>query len=99
MQSPQEKEEFGKSTITANIAVTLTQMGCKVGVLDADIYGPSIPTMFDIEGARPLSIKKDGKSKMAPIENHGVKVLSIGFFKPDRLVFGEAQWPLKHLTN
>ena len=55
-------------------------MGCKVGVLDADIYGPSIPTMFDMEGSRPLATTKDGKSKMAPVVNYGVKVLSIGFF-------------------
>ena len=74
------KGGVGKSTITANLAVTLAAMGCKVGLLDADIYGPSMPTMFDMEGARPLSIKIDGKSKMEPIENYGVKVLSIGFF-------------------
>ena len=55
-------------------------MGFKVGVLDADIYGPSIPTMLDMEGARPLSINVDGASKMEPIENYGVKVLSIGFY-------------------
>ena len=60
-------------------------MGCKVGVLDADIYGPSIPSMFDLEGERPLSVNKEnGKSKMAPIENHGVKILSIGFFTKGR---------------
>ena len=59
-------------------------MGCKVGILDADIYGPSIPTMFDMEGARPMSINIDGKSKMEPIENYGVKVLSIGFFHKTR---------------
>ena len=81
------KGGVGKSTITANLAVTLAQMGCKVGILDADIYGPSIPTMFDMEGARPLSVQIEGKSKMEPIENYGVKVLSIGFFtKPDQAV-------------
>ena len=74
------KGGVGKSTVTSNIAVTLSQMGFKVGVLDADIYGPSIPTMMDMEGERPLSVTIDGKSKMQPIENYGVKVLSIGFF-------------------
>ena len=74
------KGGVGKSTVTANLAVTLAQMGCSVGVLDADIYGPSMPTMFDMEGKRPLSVNLEGKSKMAPIENYGVKVLSIGFF-------------------
>ena len=74
------KGGVGKSTVTANLAVTLAQMGCSVGVLDADIYGPSMPTMFDMEGKRPLSVNLEGKSKMVPIENYGVKVLSIGFF-------------------
>ena len=55
-------------------------MGFKVGILDADIYGPSIPIMFDVDLEKPLSIMVDGKSKMKPIENYGVKVLSIGFF-------------------
>lgn len=74
------KGGVGKSTVTSNIAVTLAQMGFQVGVLDADIYGPSIPTMMDMEGERPMSINIDGKSKMEPVENYGVKVLSIGFF-------------------
>ena len=74
------KGGVGKSTVTGNLAVTLAKVGCSVGVLDADIYGPSMPTMFDMEGKRPLSVNVDGKSKMAPIENYGVKVLSIGFF-------------------
>lgn len=94
------KGGVGKSTVTANIAVALAQMGCKVGVLDADIYGPSIPTMFDMEGARPLSVQIDGKSKMEPIENYGVKVLSIGFFtKPDQAVVWRGPMAAKALNQ
>lgn len=81
------KGGVGKSTVTANLAVTLSKMGFKVGVLDADIYGPSIPIMFDVDKEKPLSVKVDGKSKMKPVENYGVKILSIGFFtKPDQAV-------------
>lgn len=94
------KGGVGKSTITANLAVTLSKMGCKVGILDADIYGPSIPTMFDMEGARPLSVQIDGKSKMEPIENYGVKVLSIGFFtKPDQAVVWRGPMAAKALNQ
>jgi len=94
------KGGVGKSTVTANIAVTLAQMGCKVGVLDADIYGPSIPTMFDMEGARPLSVQVDGKSMMEPIENYGVKVLSIGFFtKPEQAVIWRGPMAAKALNQ
>ncbi|MEL0274759.1 MAG: Mrp/NBP35 family ATP-binding protein, partial [Flavobacteriaceae bacterium] len=90
----------GKSTITANLAVTLAKMGFKVGVLDADIYGPSIPTMLDMEGARPLSINVDGASKMEPIENYGVKVLSIGFFtQPDQAVIWRGPMAAKALNQ
>ncbi|WP_417430173.1 Mrp/NBP35 family ATP-binding protein [Halpernia sp.] len=74
------KGGVGKSTVTANLAVTLAQMGFKVGVLDADIYGPSIPTMLDTEGAKPLSVEQNGRTLMQPIENYGVKMLSIGYF-------------------
>lgn len=74
------KGGVGKSTVTANLAVTLAQMGFKVGILDADIYGPSIPTMLDTEGSRPLSVAIDGKELMKPVENYGVKMLSIGYF-------------------
>ena len=74
------KGGVGKSTITANMAVSLQKMGFKVGILDADIYGPSIHLMFDVANAKPLSIEIDGVSKMKPIESYGVKILSLGFF-------------------
>ena len=74
------KGGVGKSTITANLAIALAKTGAKVGVLDADIYGPSMPKMFGIEGARPSIEKIDGKDKIHPIDSYGVKVLSIGFF-------------------
>ena len=94
------KGGVGKSTVTANVAVALAQMGCKVGVLDADIYGPSVPMMFDMEGARPLSVTVDGKSKMEPIENYGVKVLSIGFFtKPEQAVIWRGPMATKALNQ
>jgi|TARA_B100000035_G_scaffold92535_1_gene78203 ATP-binding protein involved in chromosome partitioning len=74
------KGGVGKSTVTANIAVTLSKMGFKVGILDADIYGPSMHIMFDLVGRKPLAVDVDGKSKMKPLESYGVKILSIGFF-------------------
>lgn len=74
------KGGVGKSTITANLAVTLAKMGFSVGILDADIYGPSMPIMFDVETEKPISITVDGKSKMKPVESYEVKILSIGFF-------------------
>ena len=81
------KGGVGKSTVTANIAVTLAKMGFAVGVLDADIYGPSMPLMFDVANQKPLSIEVEGKSKMKPIESYLVKLLSIGFFtQPDQAV-------------
>ena len=94
------KGGVGKSTITTNIAVTLSNMGCKVGVLDADIYGPSIPTMFDLEGKKPFSVQIDGKSKMQPIENYGVKILSIGFFtQPGQAVIWRGPMAAKALNQ
>ena len=74
------KGGVGKSTVTANLAVTLQKMGFSVGVLDADIYGPSVPTMFDTEAEKPISVEVEGKNMMKPIENYGVKMLSIGYF-------------------
>ena len=74
------KGGVGKSTTTANLAVTLAKMGFSVGILDADIYGPSMPIMFDVESEKPISTVIDGKSKMKPIESYEVKILSIGFF-------------------
>lgn len=74
------KGGVGKSTVAANVAVTLANMGFEVGLVDADIYGPSMPTMFDVERAKPGNVQVDGKSKMEPVMAHGVKMLSIGFF-------------------
>ena len=92
------KGGVGKSTVTANIAVTLAKMGFNIGILDADIYGPSIPTMLDMEGARPLSVNVNGASKMEPIENYGVKVLSIGFFtQPNQAVIWRGPMAAKAL--
>lgn len=94
------KGGVGKSTVTANLAITLQKMGFKVGILDADIYGPSIPIMFDVANERPLSVNVDGKSKMKPIENYGVKVLSIGFFtKPDQAVIWRGPMASKALNQ
>ena len=74
------KGGVGKSTVTANLAVSLAKMGFSVGILDADIYGPSMPIMFDVENEKPVSVTIDGKSKMKPVESYEVKILSIGFF-------------------
>jgi ATP-binding protein involved in chromosome partitioning len=94
------KGGVGKSTVTANLAVTLAKMGFKVGVLDADIYGPSIPIMFDVQNEKPLAVNIEGKSKMKPIENYGVKVLSIGFFtQPDQAVVWRGPMAAKALNQ
>ncbi|MFD0990211.1 P-loop NTPase [Mariniflexile jejuense] len=94
------KGGVGKSTVTSNLAVTLAKMGFKVGVLDADIYGPSIPIMFDVEAEKPLAVNIDGKSKMKPIENYGVKILSIGFFtQPNQAVVWRGPMAAKALNQ
>ena len=76
------KGGVGKSTTTANIAVALTRAGAKVGIIDADIYGPSIPTMFNCEKEKPTVSMVDGKQLIKPLEQYGVKLLSIGFLAP-----------------
>lgn len=94
------KGGVGKSTITANLAVTLANMGFKVGVLDADIYGPSMPIMFDVEKSKPISVEVDGKSKMKPITSYGVEILSIGFFtSPDQAVIWRGPMAAKALNQ
>jgi len=94
------KGGVGKSTMTANLAIALSKMGFKVGVLDADIYGPSMPIMFDVERARPLSVTVDGKSKMQPIESYDVKLLSIGFFtQPNQAVIWRGPMAGKALSQ
>jgi len=94
------KGGVGKSTVTANLAVSLSKMGFKVGILDADIYGPSMPIMFDVELERPIAVNIDGKSKMKPVENYGVKILSIGFFtKPDQAVVWRGPMASKALNQ
>lgn len=94
------KGGVGKSTVTANLAVTLANMGFSVGLLDADIYGPSAPIMFDIVNEKPLSVKVDGRSKMKPVESYGVKILSIGFFtQPDQAVVWRGPMAAKALNQ
>lgn len=94
------KGGVGKSTVTANLAVTLAKMGFKVGVLDADIYGPSMPIMFDVENEKPISIEVDGKSKMKPIESYEIKLLSIGFFtSPSQAVIWRGPMASKALNQ
>lgn len=78
------KGGVGKSTVSANLAIALARLGYKVGLLDTDIFGPSMPKMFGVEDARPYGVEKDGRQLIEPVEKYGVRLLSIGFFvNPD----------------
>ena len=94
------KGGVGKSTVTANLAISLKHMGFSVGILDADIYGPSIPIMFDVTDKKPLAVHIKEKSKMKPVENFGIKILSIGFFtKMDQAVIWRGPMASKALNQ
>ena len=78
------KGGVGKSTVAANLALALSQGGARVGLLDADIYGPSVPIMFGVRGERPMMMEIEGKGMIAPLERYGIKLMSIGLLVDEK---------------
>lgn len=94
------KGGVGKSTVSANIALALAEGGASVGLMDADIYGPSVPIMFGVRGARPLMKDIDGKGYIVPLEKYGIKLMSIGLLVDEKMQwYGEVRWLVVPLNN
>ena len=94
------KGGVGKSTISANLALALAEGGASVGLMDADIYGPSVPIMFGVRGARPMMKEVDGKGMIVPLEKFGIKLMSIGLLVDEKMrLSGEGPWQVLPSDN